>query len=88
MICKDCGKDYDIGQWVFCPHEWLCERRPFKSWIDEGITDHPVEITSLAQWNRLMRENNCDIRDKMSRGDQEARKDRCHEIERERRHAS
>jgi len=82
--CPECGGIIEIGRFPFCPHEWLTERRPFVPWIDENISpDGPVEITSLGQWNRLMRLNQMDIRDKMSKGDLAARADRCHEQRRE-----
>ena len=87
MICSACGHEYGIGDWPWCPHGAAHAKHPFRSWIDEHISDKPVEITSLAQWNRLMKQNNMDLRDKPTRGDLEARKDKCMEIQKELRHA-
>jgi hypothetical protein len=87
MICDKCGNDYDIGDWIFCPHGSIRERRPFKGWVDENISDSPVEITSLSQWNRMMKANNMELRDGLRPGDISARKDKCEQIRREQRHA-
>jgi hypothetical protein len=83
MICDVCGCEYEIGQWPYCPHPWVNKRRPFVPWIDEHISDTPVEIRSLAQWNRLLRENQCDLRDQPTKGDMAARADRCNEMQKE-----
>jgi len=83
ILCEVCGKELEIGEWPYCPHGSAFRRQPFKPWIDENITGEPVEITSLAQWNRLMKENNVEIRDKMSRGDLDARNDKCEMMRRE-----
>jgi hypothetical protein len=89
MRCDSCGKEYEIGDWIFCPHGAVREKRPFKGWIDEHISsDGPVEITSLAQWNRLMKENNSDLKDKLSQGEMSARRDKREWMKKERQHAS
>jgi hypothetical protein len=89
MICESCGKEITIALWPFCPHEPLSERRPFKAWVDEHIsTNGPVEITSLSQWNKLMRDNNSELRDGPRPGDISARRDKCEQMTREKQHAS
>ena len=88
MICDVCGCEYEIGEWPYCPHGWAYNKPPFRKWVDEHITGEPVEINSLAHWNRLMRENKCDLKDQPTKGDLDARKDKCEEIKKEMRHAS
>jgi len=77
--CGTCGKEIRIGDWPFCPHEPAHEYHPFVPWMDYHIQEsgQPVLVESLAQWNRLMRENNCEVRDKMSNGQFSAYRDRA-----------
>ncbi len=85
MRCDECGHEMNFGEWPFCPHDKAEFRPPFVPWIDENIAPHPVEIRSLAQWNRLMKENKCVLKDKPSAGAMAARRDWCMETEREKR---
>lgn len=89
MICEQCGKDFGIGHWPYCPHGQMQSRRPFHPFWDEHISsDGPVYIDSLAKWNRTMRQNKMELRDSLSRGEMSRRRDRAHEMKRERKHAS
>ena len=82
MICNECGKEYQIGEWPYCPHGWAVSHPPFIPWVDECVSGEAVEISNLAQWNRLMKENNCDLKDEPTKGDLNARKDRIMEQQR------
>lgn len=86
--CSECGKEYGIGEWPLCPHGQLNERPPFIPFWDEHISEKPVYVESLAQWNRLMRQNHCDVRPAPSKGDLSARMDRVNQIRKEREHAA
>jgi hypothetical protein len=87
MICDKCGHKMKIGDYPFCPHQPTMRSHPFVSWVDENLGEHPVEITGLAQWNRMMKANNLELRDGPTKGDLEARRDKCEEIKKELRHA-
>lgn len=54
--CSECGKQYGIGDWPFCPHGPIDGPRPFKPYIDENLLDHDVLITNMGQVNQIMRE--------------------------------
>lgn len=57
--CEKCGQEYKTGEWPYCPHGtprgMLGEFRPY---IEYNITHEPVEIRSLADRNRLMKQHN------------------------------
>jgi hypothetical protein len=80
MKCELCGEEIKIGSWPYCPHQSVNEYHPFKGWFDEHLG---CEITSLSQWNREMKVNNLEIRDKMSPGAISAREDRCNQERKE-----
>jgi len=60
--CQKCGKEVGIGAWPFCPHGKVDEYHPFKPYWDQDLLYKPVYIESLAQRNRIMRENHIDHR--------------------------
>lgn len=61
--CATCGKTYQTGEWPWCPHGipqgMLGE---FHTYVDFNIAHEPVEISSLAQRNRLMKEHKLEHR--------------------------
>ena len=55
-LCKQCGKEVQIGEWPFCGHGTPNGNlHDFRAYTDFNISDKPVEITSLAQKQRLLR---------------------------------
>ena len=55
-ICEMCGLEYGIGAWPLCPHGIpRGHLHDFRAYTDFNISDKPVEITSLAQKQRLLR---------------------------------
>ena len=61
--CDKCGKQYTVGQWPYCPHgTGLGMLGRFAPYIEHNITHEPIEITSLAQRNRLMKEHKLEHR--------------------------
>lgn len=81
--CDTCGKLLAFSEHPFCPHGFatVSEYRPFKPFFDVGLG---AQITSLAQWNRTMKEKHADLTDSPSKGKLSARLDRCHEDRKER----
>jgi hypothetical protein len=79
--CPDCGKEYGIGCWPFCngtgDHGEPRGLQTFIPYIDYHMLDHPVEITSWAQRNRLARENGLIEKDRPSNTHFAERRDRC-----------
>jgi hypothetical protein len=75
-ICETCGKELHLSEHPFCPHGFktVTEYRPFRPYFDFALG---AQITSLAQWNRTMREKHADLTDSMSPGRISARKDKC-----------
>ncbi len=62
-VCDECGKFVGIGDWPFCPHGTdIHGLHSFRAYIEHGLTERPVEITSLAQRRRLMKAANADYR--------------------------
>jgi hypothetical protein len=84
MTCEKCGKTLEIGEFPFCGHGFpgTREYRPFRPYFDVALG---AEVTSLAQWNRTMREKHADLTDSPSKGQLSARKDRCEQDRQERR---
>jgi hypothetical protein len=57
----------------------------FRGYRDEYSFPEPVDITSLAQKQRLMRQHGLIEREPPKKGDLSARIDRCMQIEKEKR---
>lgn len=74
-VCERCGKTLHIGDYPFCSHgrPTTEEYRPFRPYFDIALG---AEITSLAQWNRTMREKHADLGDGLSKGEMSARRDK------------
>jgi hypothetical protein len=53
--CEKCGNVIHIGSTVHCPHDRAAPTKGFESYWDIQLTDHPVQITSLADRNKYMR---------------------------------
>jgi len=71
--CDKCGKEFSIGDWPFCPHEFVggnFGEEPLCPYVDEHITtlQHEdaqpcgVEITTRGQRRKMMSENNFEYR--------------------------
>jgi hypothetical protein len=91
MKCDVCSHDIQIGDWPYCPHGAPHGMHTFKPYIDENMLDHPVEITSWAQRQRLVRENGLIEKERPSNSVFAERRDRNawfkEVIEREAKHA-
>jgi hypothetical protein len=81
-VCEQCGRTLTFGDYPFCPHGRPLAYTPFKAWDDIALG---CEITSLAQWNKVMRQKGAQMTDSMSKGAISARKDRCEAIRAENR---
>ncbi len=52
MRCE-CGHDIQIGEWPFCPdHSRPVSTKGFEPFVDDNIADHPVTITSGADYKK------------------------------------
>jgi hypothetical protein len=81
--CRECGKEYGIGEYPFCPHGLPQGLGPaFRAYLDEINFDRPIEITSLGQKRQLMKAYGLEERDAPKAGDISARVDRCMEMRR------
>jgi hypothetical protein len=80
--CEKCGIRFGIGQSPVCKdgHDYVGRYEPFTAYFDIGLG---VEVTSHAQRWRLMREAKVDYRDKLSKGELSARRDRVEQQRRE-----
>jgi hypothetical protein len=67
-MCEDCGGKVHVGDWPSCPdkrfggHERMSRYQPFVAFWDPHIAPHAkgtkgTLITSLPQWERVMKEN-------------------------------
>ncbi len=60
MKCEKCGEEYEIGQWIFCPHGWVTRREsvgngfPFTT---SNITGKPMTFNSQRELDRACREH-------------------------------
>jgi len=62
--CPVCQKEYEIGEWPFCPLGRPEGMMTFRPYWDEHLLDKPVLITSWGHRRRLMRETHNDYRGK------------------------
>jgi hypothetical protein len=67
-LCEECGGEIRIGDYPFCKGDPSRHARPlnryipFSPRIDPNISPNgPVEITSLRQWDRVLKENNLEV---------------------------
>lgn len=66
MICDNCGKELQIGEWPFCPHGEARDggllAHTFRPYLDEHILPgtQPTEITSPGHRRALMRKEKLD----------------------------
>jgi hypothetical protein len=74
MACKECGETLTK---VYRPQRHY---KPFQSYFDESLG---VEITGRDHRRRVMRDMQVDFKDHPSKGDLDARRDRCMEIRKE-----
>lgn len=80
-LCDECGKEYGIGDYPFCPHGKPLGMGPeFRAYLDEENFPKPVEVTSLAQKRRLERIYGLVEREPPRPGDISRRKDWAHEV--------
>ena len=82
--CPDCGSQYSFGSWPFCPDHGKPYGMEFKPYIDYHMLEKPVEITSWAQKQRLLRIHKLIERDPPSNNWMSERRDRCEAIREER----
>ena len=83
MRCDQCGQEYRIGEWPYCPHgRPMGMLSDFRGYYDEYSFPEPVQITSLGQKRQLMRMNGLIEREPPRKGDISARIDRCEEMKR------
>jgi hypothetical protein len=61
IVCVNCGIEYRIGEWPFCPHGFPVEHRPFVPYFDEHIVEGGAWITSHRDRVRLNKQNNQDF---------------------------
>jgi hypothetical protein len=82
--CQVCGLPLKIGDWpcvsTVRPHGRSVQGQVFVPYFDIGLG---VEITSLAERKRWMRNLHMDYRDKPTKGELSARADRAHERRKE-----
>jgi hypothetical protein len=56
MLCEDCGKDVEVGDWPFCPHPSSFKQYsggngfPFTT---SNLTGKPIEVTSESHLKAL-----------------------------------
>lgn len=90
ITCDRCGVTYGIGCSPFCRDQHAPVRgsaqyvefeRLFSNYYDEGLDAH---ITGRDQRRRLMQRMNVDHRERPTPGDLAARRDKVHELRRER----
>ncbi len=83
--CQVCGLPLRVGEqgciYTIRPHEPVGRYDPFIPYFDFALGEY---VESHAHRWRLMKEHHVDYRDKMSPGDLSARKDRVHELRKER----
>lgn len=55
--CDDCGKDYGVGQWYDCPHEFVISRKGFVPYYDENISadGNPAWIQTPGDKKKYLR---------------------------------
>lgn len=69
MKCDECGHEFKIGDFPFCPHENVHTEGmgmlgEFHPRFDEHISEKGEYITSFADHKRLMKINHMDYRGK------------------------
>lgn len=59
--CDDCGKEFSIGEWPFCPHGYPSKgtTSPFIPYFDIGLGQ---QINTQAERWSHMRKLKCDYR--------------------------
>jgi hypothetical protein len=84
-LCSVCGLPLAVGDWpcvaTIRPHGKSVQTNAFVTYFDIGLG---VQIDSLGQRWRVMKDQHVDYRDKLSRGDLSARRDRIEQQKRER----
>ena len=65
-ICDDCGARLEIGDYPICrgdpaKHQKVPSYKPFPAFFDIAMG---AQVSSLADWNRKMKENKLDLRSK------------------------
>lgn len=90
--CKGCGREVEKSAPMAERHNQTCDvchdeleilfkptprYKPFNGYFDEGLG---VEVTGRQHRQRVMRDLGMDFRDHPSKGDLNARKDKCNEV--------
>lgn len=77
--CPDCGHEFGVGEWPFCPHGAVIPRGGFEPRFDIGLGEH---VTGWGDVKQHMRRKHLDYREPPSAGDISARRDRIEERKR------
>jgi len=63
-VCDKCGKEYQTGDWPFCPHGVYDQVSEFTAVYDEDICEEGAVITHPGQRRAIMKRNKLDYKGK------------------------